>query len=47
MRHGVASIPHGHEIANVNLLTSIEQVDEMTGMVRYTGIPIAVAPVDA
>jgi anaerobic selenocysteine-containing dehydrogenase len=47
MRRGVASIPHGHEIANVNYLTSVAQVDEMTGMVRYTGIPIAVEPVAA
>lgn len=42
IRPGVASIPHGHEVANVNRLTSVEQVDRMTGMVRYTGIPIAV-----
>jgi anaerobic selenocysteine-containing dehydrogenase len=44
MRRSVASIPHGHEIANVNYLTSVEHVDAMTGMVRYTGIPIAVQP---
>jgi anaerobic selenocysteine-containing dehydrogenase len=42
MRPGVASIPHGHEVANVNELTSVEQVDAMTGMVRYTGIPIEI-----
>jgi formylmethanofuran dehydrogenase subunit D len=47
IRRGVASIPHGHEVANVNLLTSIEKVDRMTGMVRYTGIPIEVEPVPA
>lgn len=47
IRCGVASIPHGHEAANVNLLTSVEQVDRLTGMVLYTGIPIAVAPVAA
>jgi anaerobic selenocysteine-containing dehydrogenase len=47
IRPGVASIPHGHEIANVNLLTSIEKVDKMTGMVLYTGIPIEVEPVHA
>jgi len=44
IRPGVASIPHGHETANVNLLTSVENVDRMTGMVLYTGIPINVAP---
>jgi anaerobic selenocysteine-containing dehydrogenase len=47
VRRGVASIPHGHEIANVNFLTSVGHVDEMTGMVRYSGIPIVVAPVAA
>jgi formylmethanofuran dehydrogenase subunit D len=44
---GVASIPHGHEVANVNLLTSVENVDRMTGMVLYTGIPIEVEAVAA
>jgi anaerobic selenocysteine-containing dehydrogenase len=44
IRPGVASIPHGHEVANVNLLTSVENVDAMTGMVLYTGIPIEVEP---
>ncbi|HEX8055864.1 MAG TPA: molybdopterin-dependent oxidoreductase, partial [Novosphingobium sp.] len=47
IRRGVASIPHGHEVANVNLLTSVENVDRLTGMVLYTGIPIEVAPVAA
>ena len=42
IRPGVASIPHGHEVANVNFLTSVEEVDRTTGMVRYTGIPIEV-----
>jgi anaerobic selenocysteine-containing dehydrogenase len=45
IRPGVASIPHGHEAANVNLLTSVENVDKLTGMVLYTGIPIAVEAV--
>ncbi|MEO6091473.1 MAG: molybdopterin-dependent oxidoreductase [Novosphingobium sp.] len=43
IRPGVASIPHGHEVANVNLLTSVEEVDRLTGMVLYTGIPIELA----
>ena len=47
IRRGVASIPHGHEVANVNCLTSVENVDAMTGMVLYTGIPIEVEPVSA
>lgn len=45
IRQGVASIPHGHEVANVNLLTSVGNVDRLTGMVLYTGIPIEVEPV--
>jgi anaerobic selenocysteine-containing dehydrogenase len=44
MRRGVASIPHGHEVANVNYLTSVQDVDKLTGMVLYTGIPISVEP---
>jgi len=42
IRMGVASIPHGHEVANVNQLTSVENVDRMGGQVLYTGIPIEV-----
>lgn len=44
VRPGVASIPHGHESANVNHLTSVEAVDPMTGMVLYSGIEVEVAP---
>ena len=44
IRRGVASIPHGHEVANVNYLTSVEEVDKMTGMVLYTGVAIEVEP---
>ncbi len=47
IRKGVASIPHGHETANVNLLTSKDDVDRMTGMVLYSGIPIRVEPAAA
>lgn len=46
IRPGVASIPHGHESANVNLLTSVQSVDALTGMVLYSGIPIAIARVE-
>jgi anaerobic selenocysteine-containing dehydrogenase len=42
VRRGVASIPHGHESANVNLLTDADQVDSLTGMVRYTAIPFRI-----
>jgi anaerobic selenocysteine-containing dehydrogenase len=47
IRPGVASIPHGHEVANVNQLTSIEDVDPLGGQVLYTGIPIEVEAVPA
>jgi anaerobic selenocysteine-containing dehydrogenase len=45
VRTGVVSIPHGHVDANVNLLTSIRQVDPVTGMARYSGVPVSVEPV--
>lgn len=41
MRPGVVSVPHGHEHANVNHLTSIREVDSLTGMARYSGIPVS------
>jgi anaerobic selenocysteine-containing dehydrogenase len=41
MLPGVASMPHGHRDTNVNNLTSNRfDVDELTGMPRFTGIPI-------
>jgi anaerobic selenocysteine-containing dehydrogenase len=45
VRSGVVSIPHGHADANVNLLTSIRQVDPVTGMARYSGVPVSIEPV--
>jgi anaerobic selenocysteine-containing dehydrogenase len=45
IRRGVISVPHGHEHANVNLLTSTREVDALTGMARYSGIPVSVHPV--
>ena len=44
IRPGVVSVPHGHEHANVNLLTSVREVDALTGMARYSGIPVSVHP---
>lgn len=44
VRAGVVSIPHGHADANVNLLTSIRQVDPVTGMARYSGVPVSIEP---
>lgn len=45
IRKGVVSFPHGHAEANVNLLTSAQAVDTLTGMVRYSGVPVRVEPV--
>src|SRR6266540_2717064 len=37
MREGVCSIPHGHLRANVNHLTSTDDVDPLGGMALYSG----------
>ena len=47
MRRGVASIPHGHETANVNRLTSREVIDPLGGMALYSGVSIEVEPIGA
>jgi anaerobic selenocysteine-containing dehydrogenase len=44
VRRGVVSVPHGHHAANVNALTDKDQVDPVTGMVRYSGVPVRVEP---
>jgi anaerobic selenocysteine-containing dehydrogenase len=41
MRRGAVSIPHGHHDANVNRLTSKDDIDVVTGMVRYSGIAVS------
>ncbi len=45
MRKGVASIPHGHLHANVNNLTSTDDIDPLGGMALYSGVPIEIEPV--
>jgi len=45
MRRGAVSIPHGHHEANVNRLTNKDDIDVVTGMVRYSGIPVSLHPV--
>jgi anaerobic selenocysteine-containing dehydrogenase len=40
IRRGVVSIPHGHHDANVNALTDKDVLDTLTGMVRYSAIPV-------
>jgi anaerobic selenocysteine-containing dehydrogenase len=47
IRKGVVSVPHGHERANVNLLTDKDQIDVVTGMVQYSGIPVTLHPAPA
>jgi anaerobic selenocysteine-containing dehydrogenase len=44
MRRGAVSVPHGHHDANVNVLTDKDVVDTVTGMVRYSGVPVTLAP---
>jgi hypothetical protein len=44
MRRGAVSIPHGHRDANVNRLTSKDDIDVVTGMVRYSGIAVSLHP---
>ncbi|MEO3759647.1 molybdopterin-dependent oxidoreductase [Mycobacterium sp. B14F4] len=44
MRRGAVSIPHGHHGANVNRLTSKDDIDVVTGMVRYSGIAVSLHP---
>jgi anaerobic selenocysteine-containing dehydrogenase len=44
IRPGVVSLPHGFADANVNLLTtSAEDVDPLTGMPMFTGVPVTVS----
>ena len=44
LRRGAVSIPHGHHAANVNRLTNKDDIDVVTGMVRYSGIPVSLHP---
>jgi anaerobic selenocysteine-containing dehydrogenase len=44
VRPGVVSIPHGHSGANVNVLTSKDDIDPPTGMTRYSGVPVSLHP---
>jgi anaerobic selenocysteine-containing dehydrogenase len=44
MRAGAVSVPHGHQRANVNALTSEHDIDEPTGMTHYSGVPVSLHP---
>lgn len=41
IRRGAVSVPHGHINANVNALTNKDDIDLVTGMVRYSGVPVS------
>lgn len=46
IRRGVVSVPHGFGDTNVNLLSTARHgVDPLTGMVTFSGIPVAVSAV--
>jgi anaerobic selenocysteine-containing dehydrogenase len=45
IRRGAVSIPHGHpKAANVNRLTDHNDIDPITGMAHYSGVPVSVHP---
>lgn len=44
IRPGAVSVPHGYPAANVNLLTDDADIDPLTGMTRYSGLPVSIAP---
>jgi len=47
IRRGVVSIPHGHHGSNVNRLTDKDKIDPVTGMTRYSAVPVTVEPAEA
>ena len=44
VRRGAVSVPHGHAGANVNVLTSKDDIDPLTGMTRFSGVPVTLHP---
>ena len=44
VRTGTVSVPHGHQGANVNRLTCEDDIDPLTGMAHYSGVPVSVHP---
>ncbi|WP_436789772.1 molybdopterin-containing oxidoreductase family protein [Yinghuangia sp. YIM S10712] len=47
IRRGAVSVPHGHQGANVNRLTDKDDIDLVTGMAHYSGIPVTIHPVES
>jgi anaerobic selenocysteine-containing dehydrogenase len=46
IRRGTVSIPHGHQRANVNRLTDKDDIDLVTGMAHYSGVPVGISARD-
>jgi len=44
VRRGAVYVPHGDAGANVNWLTSKDDIDLVTGMTRYAGVPVHLHP---
>jgi hypothetical protein len=44
VRRGAVSVPHGQAGAHVNLLTTRDDIDPVTGMTRYSGMPVSPHP---
>jgi len=44
IRRGAVSVPHGHQRANVNRLTDKDDIDPVTGMAHYSGVPVSLHP---
>ena len=44
IRPGAVSVPHGYAAANVNRMTDHSDVDPLTGMTRYSGLPVSITP---
>jgi anaerobic selenocysteine-containing dehydrogenase len=44
VRAGAVSVPHGHQVGNVNRLTCKDDIDAPTGMAHYSGVPVSLHP---
>ncbi|MGI9163838.1 MAG: molybdopterin-containing oxidoreductase family protein [Mycobacterium sp.] len=44
IRRGTVSVPHGFTGANANLLTDHRDIDPLTGMTRYSALPVTLHP---
>lgn len=44
LRRGVMNVPHGFTGMNANQLTSLHDIDPLTGMPIFSGLPVSVVP---